>query len=240
MKTLCKQSHKRSYRMFAWILLLAFTELMLSVSQADETVDLPIYKPPCRGAPEVRVGGGTRGMRQSAPSIHALAPKHTGLTYRAQPDLFWHASHTTPTHYEFILISEDDIEPLINARLEGVYSAGTHRISLPDYGLSLESGKTYEWTVLQAPHEEQDYAALSASARIRRVKPNNETVAAELKDAGTEILISAYADAGLWYDSLEAAIELIESNPDNTRSQQILISLLRQVGLNDAANEIGK
>src|SRR5437867_13335867 len=50
----------------------------------------PVYKPPLRGAPGGRVGGGTRGTQERDIFVlSVLAPDHTGLTTREQPSLFW-------------------------------------------------------------------------------------------------------------------------------------------------------
>ncbi len=48
----------------------------------------PLYKPPIRGAPATRVGGGTRGPGDKRPSVRVLAPNHVGFTTRAQPELY--------------------------------------------------------------------------------------------------------------------------------------------------------
>ena len=52
----------------------------------------PVYKPPLRGAPASRVGGGSRGVRTEMPRLYVLAPPDIGFTTRAKPDLFWFAS----------------------------------------------------------------------------------------------------------------------------------------------------
>ena len=44
------------------------------------TVTVPVYKPPLRGAPGGRVGGGTRGTPRDLFVLSALAPDHSGLT----------------------------------------------------------------------------------------------------------------------------------------------------------------
>src|ERR1700722_14587537 len=45
------------------------------------------YVPPDRGAPAVRVSGGTRGDRNDGLQIDVLAPPQTGLTVQEQPTL---------------------------------------------------------------------------------------------------------------------------------------------------------
>ena len=55
------------------------------ITSTSSTV--PVYKPPVRGAPGGRVGGGTRGTDQTF-VLSVVAPNHTGLTMQEQPELF--------------------------------------------------------------------------------------------------------------------------------------------------------
>ena len=41
----------------------------------------PVYRPPSRGKPRARVGGGVRGTSRNLPTLTALVPEHTGLTF---------------------------------------------------------------------------------------------------------------------------------------------------------------
>ncbi|MBI3988964.1 MAG: DUF928 domain-containing protein [candidate division NC10 bacterium] len=79
---------------------------------------MPVYKPPVRGAPGGRVGGGTRGGDKS-PMLYvlALAPDHTGLTVQEQPALFWYLSGETTYPVEVTIIKNQAIEPLFVTRL---------------------------------------------------------------------------------------------------------------------------
>src|SRR3712207_1026765 len=59
-------------------------------------VATPVYKPPVRGAPEGRVGGGTRGGDQTF-MLSVLAPRHTGWTVQEQPVLYWYLTKAIST-----------------------------------------------------------------------------------------------------------------------------------------------
>ena len=52
---------------------------------ATTTATVPIYKPPLRGAPGGRVGGGTRGSGREVFVLTVLAPDHSALTVSEQP-----------------------------------------------------------------------------------------------------------------------------------------------------------
>jgi len=58
-------------------------------------VGLPTYRPPLRGAPGGRVGGGTRGIGDEFITLLVLAPNHVGLTVQGQPTLYWYLSKPT-------------------------------------------------------------------------------------------------------------------------------------------------
>ena len=53
--------------------------------------------------------------------------------------------------------------------------------------------------------------------------------------AGKEDLATRYAEAGIWYDALEAVTDLIERSPGDSKSLGYRAALLRQVGLPEIA-----
>src|SRR4029453_11147001 len=65
---------------------------------------MPTYKPPQRGAPTRRVGGGPRRPGDQLPTIAVLAPDHPGLTIHEQPSLYWFLSEATTYPVEVTLI----------------------------------------------------------------------------------------------------------------------------------------
>ena len=62
-----------------------------------------VYKPPLRGAPAVRIDGGSRGSGISLICLNVLAPDHTGLTVHDQPSLFWYQSEPADVPFELTL-----------------------------------------------------------------------------------------------------------------------------------------
>ena len=92
---------KDAYRQSGWRLALAaglFVTALAgaaitgTVAQAaePEAAGFPVYKPPLRGTPVARMGGGTRGEDEDAPEVYVLTPEHTGLTSQAQPVMYWY------------------------------------------------------------------------------------------------------------------------------------------------------
>lgn len=209
--------------------------------QADETrpqerknVRQPVYQPPRRGAPLVRVGGGTRGEGDTQPAVYVLVPEHTGLTTKTQPDLFWYSSGPTAAKLEFALIDNRSIEPVLETSLEPTRSAGIQRIRLSAYGIELSPGMEYQWSVALIPEPEQRSRDLVATGRIESV-PLAPALASEIENAYPDDLPFLYAREGLWYDALAALSALIDARPADSKLREFRAALLEQVGLRDVA-----
>jgi hypothetical protein len=234
------QMYSRIARLTGWLtILLAGAVLLLPAAQAEEAAPFPVYKPPSRGAPVARVGGGTRGAEDDQPSIYVLTPEHMGLTSRAQPALFWYVSQSVPVRFDFVLISDKGYEPLVETRLKGVESAGIHRISLSDYNVTLEPGVSYQWSVALVSDTEQRSGDVFASGEIERIDPP-AGIKRRFEIAKGEELVAQYASTGLWYDALQELTAQIEADPGNTRLQQVRAALLRQVGLDEVAAYVAR
>lgn len=202
--------------------------------QERKSVRQPVYQPPRRGAPLVRVGGGTRGEGDTEPAVYVLAPEHTGLTTTTQPVLFWYSSGPSAARLEFALIDERSIAPVLETSLEPTRSAGIHRIALSAYGIELSPGMEYQWSVALIPDLEQRSRDLVATGRIEHV-PLVPALASEIKNASPEDLPSLYAREGLWYDALAALSALIDARPKDSQLWEFRAALIEQVGLQDVA-----
>ncbi|MDH5515163.1 MAG: DUF928 domain-containing protein [Gammaproteobacteria bacterium] len=198
----------------------------------------PIYKPPLRGTPAARVGGGTRGEGDDVPAIYVLAPEHTGLTSQPQPVLYWYLSNAIEAGYEFVLIADGEYEPLVEIKLTGVETAGIQRIALADLGVSLKPDVQYQWSVTIVMDAQQRSGDVLASGMIEYIKPP-AAIMTRVANARGEERIRHYAGAGLWYDALQSLDEQIKSQPGTGRLQQVRASLLKQVGLDKVAAAAG-
>jgi len=194
------------------------------------TVAVPVYKPPLRGAPGGRVGGGTRGTPRDLFVLSALAPDHSGLTVREQPSLYWFISSPTAFLVEVTLTDPQATRPLLEMRLPSPVAAGVHRIRLADHGVQLAQGVQYRWFVAVVPDPARRSRDILAGGTIERIEPP-EAMKTRAVQARRDELPFIYAEAGLWYDALTAVSELIESAPDNRELQRQRAALLIQVGL---------
>ena len=204
-------------------------------SQAPKaSADAPVYKPPLRGAPGGRVGGGTRGTGQEPAFIlSVLAPNHTGLTISEQPSLFWFISNTSSYPVELTLVDPGKTDPLIELKLTPPVKAGVHRVSLKEHNVKLVPGVSYQWYVAVVPDTNRRSKDILAGGSIERVASPAD-LSAKLSSASKSQVPSLYAEAGLWYDALAAIGDLIEQAPQDTALVNQRSALLRQVGLPDA------
>lgn len=196
--------------------------------------EMPIYKPPLRGAPAGRLAGGSRGNEKEGPFLCALAPDHVGLTVKEQPCLHWFLSKGTELPVEFTLIEAEEITPLVEERIPCPEQPGIQRISLKSYGIQLKRGVRYEWFVSLVPDSDQRSKDDIAMGVIERSEPS-KALEAELSGIERTRHPFIYAENGLWYDALETVSDLIERNPDHPAFRRIRASLLDQVGLGRVA-----
>jgi len=200
--------------------------------KASTTVAAPVYKPPVRGAPGGRVGGGTRGADQTF-MLSVLAPNHTGLTTKEQPVLYWYLTKTISTPMEFTLI-DDGIKPLIETSMKPPFQAGVQRVRVEDFGVKLMPGKQYRWFVALVVDPERRSKDVLAGGTIER-SALPEAAALKLSKADKSEAPLIYAETGLWYDAVAAITDLIDAAPKDAALRAQRASLLRQVGLKEIA-----
>ena len=196
----------------------------------------PVYKPPMRGAPGGRVGGGTRGTGREAFVLSVLAPSHTGLTTSEQPELFWFISGPSSYPVEFTVVDPKKSDPLIELRIEPPVTAGFHKVRLADHGVRLAPGVAYQWYVAVVPDSGRRSKDILAGGSIERVSAP-DGLQAKVSSAPQSTLPSLYAEAGLWYDAVAALGELIDRAPTDKALLDERSALLRQVGLPETKTE---
>lgn len=194
------------------------------VAQA-EPVQIPVYRPPRRGSPRAKVGGGIRTGR-ALPELFVLTPDHLAETVSVDPSLFWHidAVPAGSAKLVFTLIDEVSFDPMVEAVLPAPGAPGIQRIRLADHAVKLDPEMEYEWSVALVPDPEDRTRDVMSSGFIRRVAPPLEPVAST----------AAYAELGLWYDALESISDAIEASPGDAALRGQRAALLRQAGLESA------
>ncbi|HKC96129.1 MAG TPA: DUF928 domain-containing protein [Nitrospira sp.] len=202
-------------------------------TKIPKQVAVPVYKPPVRGAPGGRVGGGTRTDGQTY-RISVLAPSHTGQTIHEQPVLFWYLSKAMSTPIEFTLVEPGVAQPSVETVLQPPFQPGIHSVRLADFGVRLVPGKAYRWFVAFVVNSERRSKDILAGGTIERIEPSS-TLMSKLAEASKTEMPYVYAEAGLWYDAILAVSDLIEAAPSESGFRKERAALLDQVGLSDIA-----
>ena len=199
------------------------------------SMDKPVYKPPLRGSPAGRVGGGTRGMTERESfSLQVLAPNHIGLTVHDQPSLYWYVSKPIPHPIEVTVIEKNAVKPLVEKVINGPEMGGIQAIHLADYGVHLRRDVPYKWFVTLVTDPDHRSKDIMAGGLITLVEPS-PSLSAKLKVTSSNKAPYVYAEEGVWYDALEAISRMIDASPANAGLRKQRASLLEQVGLSDVA-----
>jgi hypothetical protein len=163
-----------------------------------------------------------------------LAPNHVAVTTQAQPSLFWFQSKPAKAKFELTVVEPKNPKPLISLASPDADNAGIHRIKLSRYKVELQPDVAYEWSVAIIPDPDNRSRDVIAKGVIKRTKPPPE-LGINLEKANDVERAAAYAAAGIWYDALDAISNAIEANPNDASLREARASLLKQVGLSQAA-----
>lgn len=210
-------------------MILALTISLPAVSHSADA-GVPTYTPPLRGAPAARIGGGTRSAGAPRLALEAVAPDHTGLTSAAQPTLYWYASEAVSAPVEFTLLAADAEKPLVERRLGASKGSGIQPIALSSLGVSLKSGTEYQWFVSVVSDPAQRSRDVTAGGSIRR-SDGDAGLRSRLAKADERSAAYVYAQAGYFYDAIDAVSKLIARNPTDAGLRAQRAALLEQVGL---------
>jgi len=194
----------------------------------------PVYKPPVRGAPASRVGGGSRSVGTEIARVYVLAPPDIGFTTKAKPDLYWFVSEATGAKVYLTVYTDDPNKPLLEQALPAVSAPGVQRVRLSEYGLELQPRVEYRWRISLVNDAENRQARAIAGGAIQRTNAWPEL---QTRLQGQDAIAQAhvYAEEGLWYDALEMMAESAAANRSDPRIRRQRAALLEQVGLTEAS-----
>jgi len=203
-----------------------------AAAKADpaKSAPMPVFKPTNLGAPMTRLGGATRSATGTAPRTEALVPEVAGHTLQAQPVLYWYLAGQTDDRIDFALIGVDPINPILEVTLPGPFVPGIQRIRLADHGVTLQPGLDYQWFVRVVPNPEQRLYDRVVGGGIQRVEPTAD-LQAKLAASPPAAAYYALAEAGIWYDALDALSQQIDAAPEDESLRAQRASLFEQVGL---------
>ena len=131
---------------------------------------------------------------------------------------------------ELTISDPNATEPLLETRITSPVERGVHRARLADFNVRLAVGVAYQWTVAVIPDGARRSRDILASGTIERIDPSGD-LGPKLAAARGEDLASVYAQAGIWYDALEAVSDLIERSAGDADLRRYRAQLLSQAGL---------
>jgi len=195
-----------------------------------------LYKPPAgAGNIPTRVSGGARGDNGVDTVLLPLVPDQLALTTQAQPSLFWFQSKPAKAKFELTIVEPKKPTPLVSLTSPDADKPGIHRIRLSRYKVELKPDVLYEWSVAIVPDSENRSKDTIAKGVIKRVNASAELVS-QVEKSDNLSRAAAYAQAGIWYDALDAISNAIEANPTDASLKEQRASLLKQIGLPEAAS----
>lgn len=210
------------------------------------------FTPPRRGIPVNRQGGATRGNPCIQPpdaKVTALVPASSmGATASAYPTVFWYMPKSSASEVELVVrdAKEQDIysaKYTLAKSADGwvVGSPGIMSFSLPALTnfSPLEIGQDYDWLLrLKCPMDSSDSSNdIVLGGGILRVRPD-PTLVQRIQQATPEERVALYANAGLWYETVDTLVELRRDRPNDPELAQAWNKLLNSVGLDNTFKKL--
>jgi Domain of Unknown Function (DUF928) len=196
-----------------------------------------VYKPPLRGAPATRVGGGTRNTGSKILTLSALAPNEAGYTVSDKPTLYWYLSESLDTAVELTITPAGKLQeatpPLLEITLKPPVARGVHALRLEDHGVGLKPGVEYQWFVAVVSNPAQRSNDVVAGGSIIRIA--DSPIPGQLRQVPQTRWPAVYAEGGVWYDAIDTLSRSISAQPADRQLRQQRAALLEQVGLPEAA-----
>jgi len=230
-------------RLFLPWLGLALGLWMVSLPLVAMAVD---FKPPRRGAPGRREGGGTRdplACIQGSTRLTAIMPEtNFGLTTVAYPRFFWATPKTRAKAAEFKLVAVDEKtadETMVyqtTFRITGEIGVASltlpHNATLPP----LAVGQDYRWSIAMICDPSNRNRDIKVDGWIQRtaVEPGLTT---QLTKANATDRIRLYANNGIWFDTLASLAELRCARPKDAALTASWVELMKSVKLGAIAEQ---
>ncbi len=191
----------------------------------------PVYQPPLRGAPDRRIGGGTRG---GSIDLSVVAPKQSAWTSQDQPKVYWFISAIPEQgHLAFSLSKASAAKPSYAASIPVPNTSGIQSYQLAEY--RLEPRVEYVWSVSLSFDQDEDRADQVATGGIV-YQPLPQDQKLRWGGLSEDELALLQARSGYWYDAIESVTKLIDGHPQDAQFRDWRKDLIRQVGLDNVAD----
>ncbi|MGV0029322.1 DUF928 domain-containing protein [Phormidesmis priestleyi] len=217
-----------------------------SVRQNDRVVSVaasPAQKPkaslrytppklPARGRLRSTQGAGSRGGEDVAVvQVKLLAPTdHVGRTTAGHPTFFWYVSSASGFPIEFALFERGVVKPIFVKQMS-VKQAGIIKLEMPSDRPELQPGKEYRWSVSIVQFPTMISLNPVFQSFITRVELMPDQAKQLASVTPNRDRAAFYAEAGIWYDALEAIATDYLNKPIDPTLRADLVTLLNQIGL---------
>ena len=167
----------------------------------------------------------------SASDLHLkpAAPDHVGLTLHQSPVLYYFASKATTLPTRFTLRNARTRRVVADVALTSPTKAGFWPIRFKEYGIVLEPGVDYRWSVrvIQKADSPSDDLVVGGSIECCP----EELVYLDVPRVCTTETVHEYERTGVWYDTFACVSELIQAEPNNDKLRRLRQRLGRDMGL---------
>ena len=196
------------------------------------------FKPPDVTAPDNRQGGTHRGcqLRQGL-SITPLIPEsNIGLTLTESPTFFVYVSQPA-AQVEFVLLNEDESEVVYETTIKND-KAGIVGVSISEKGKTknIEVGKRYVWSFALACDPLERSGDYIVKGWMQRIEPQ-ATLKSDLANPDPMAKVIAYAENGIWYETIATLAQMRSLAPDDSRLRAEWTKLLESQGLESIATQ---
>ncbi|MBW4491483.1 MAG: DUF928 domain-containing protein [Trichocoleus desertorum ATA4-8-CV12] len=166
--------------------------------------------------------------RSATIGLTTLVPlSHVGQTSSQHPSFFWFVPERQAYPLQFRLFTSNG-QPLYRTQLQS--QAGIMQFSLPQSQPQLAIGQTYRWQVVLVCDPQVPSRNVVAAAEIEVVKPD-ASLQTQLAAAPTpQQQSNLYAETGLWYDAIAAALKASET----AQTQSPVLDLLDSLAASEA------
>ncbi len=182
-------------------------------AQTTEAAEI-VFVPPVDGAPVERIGAGTRGSGSPSDQLKLIVPQGGALSASPSPVLYWWIAAPYKGKLQLTLTRDGTDAPLLDAVEQVSLKAGLNTVSLGDFGVRLQAGDIYRWSLSLVGGELNETAASYVEYRETEVASNDSPA----KQA------HELAKAGVWYD----AFAIVAGNSELSSARE---ALLTQVGI---------
>ncbi|WP_424100792.1 DUF928 domain-containing protein [Moorena producens] len=214
------------------------------------------FIPPTDSAPRKSNGSGSRGGCEQLPSelVTLLIPSKevAAKTISGHPRFLWYLSEPVEVPIVFTLVDTVEHQTIFEKKIDSA-EVGMISVELPENspqlianppGLEAKDRNIYMWFVTLECDRENPSNNSYHTSWIERVSPPPEleqklaAVAANTNSSTSELLHQQaiiYAEAGAWFDALDALYQAQAANPNDSSIRADFIALLEQVGLGSVA-----